>query len=99
MTPIQINGSIEGYNTTYDTLQSLFGVVGTISIKHFSVTFDDSEDNGFIRSTSASFPLNPPGAEKTFIDYDFSRKWRSCFKKISDAFSNRSKIIIDQIPV
>ena len=97
--PIRINDTIEGDSSPDNRLQRGFGAVWNDFRINFSVVFEDAENNGFTGSPSALFSFNPPGTEKAFIDFDFSRKRRLRFAKFSDAFTDRSKIMIDRIAV
>ena len=47
---------------------------GTISCIDVAATLEDADDGGFAISTAATFPLNTPGSEVGFVDFDLSRE-------------------------
>ena len=84
---VRIDDALWCYLATYNGLQSGFRTIRNNFGVDFAVTFEDTENNCFAISTSATFPFDSTCAEERFIDFNLSRKWRLLLTKFSQTFT------------
>ena len=84
-----LDDAFHGDTTSDDSLQRSFGAVRDNFSIDFAIAFKNAKDDGFARSTLASFSFKYT-AKKNLVSFNFSRKRRLGFTKFCDALSNRT---------
>jgi len=96
---VRMYNTLEVHTTPDHRLQCGSPTVRNNLSEDTAIALEDTENNCFTESSTASFALNTTSAKETFIDFNLSRKRRSTLTEPSNFFSNTCEISVNSIPV
>src|SRR5512141_423722 len=84
---------------SYDRLQRGFGAVGHDLGVDLAIALEDAEDDRLARSAAPAFPLDVPGPEERFIDFDLPRERGLSLGMFGQSFTDRLQETIHGVAV
>jgi len=96
---IRMNNTFQTHSSAYNLLQRGSTAIRDDLSIDFSVSSEDTKNDSFTESSTASFAFNAASPEKAFINFNLTRKRRLLATKLSDSLSDFCDVPVDCVPV